>query len=264
MQYQIDGTDLKKIQSEQTKILRAFDQICRDNDLRYSIEGGTLMGAYKFKGFVPWDDDIDVVMPRADYEKFLVVASKIKNGFSVHTYKNNKYHILNYCKYRMDGTIYKEKLNQHLDMNHGLFIDIFPLDEVNLDKYQSQARLISFFYKIRWYKLGYRKKNLLFSLIFSLLPNRLLVKIIDKIIKSQNDKGNAYLYEICNYNPKFKPIPKEWFDDLVDIEYEGILVKAVSKYQEYLNARFSDLSSLPPENERVPSHQIVEVKLRCK
>lgn len=264
MYYEIDGVDLKKIQSEQVKILKAFDQICRDNGLQYSIEGGTLMGAYKFKGFVPWDDDIDVVMPRADYERFLKIASNIRNGFSVHTYKNDRLHILNYCKYRMDGTVYKERINQHLNMNHGLFIDIFPLDEVNLNTYQKQVRIINILFRIRWYKLGYRKKNLLYSVVFSLLPNRLLVSVMDKIIKSQNGKNNKHLYEICNANPKFKPIPKEWFDDLVDIEYEGILVKAVSKYQEYLNARFSNLNSLPPENERVPSHQIVEVKLRCE
>ena len=90
MKYQIDGIDLRKIQLEQLKILKSFDTICRKYNLRYSIEGGTLMGAYKFKGFVPWDDDIDVVMPRSDYEIFIKLATKINNGLSVHTYKNDK------------------------------------------------------------------------------------------------------------------------------------------------------------------------------
>ena len=220
------------------------------------------MGAYKFKGFVPWDDDIDVVMPRSDYEIFIKLATKINNGLSVHTYKNDKNLVLNYCKYRMDGTIYKEKINSHLDMNHGLFIDIFPLDDINLNSYHKQAKMINIFFKIRWYMLGYVKKNVFCSIIFSLFSNKFLVKILDKLIRFNNNKGFDFVYEICNYNSKFKPIPKKWFEDLIDLEYEGIFVKAFSHYIEYLQERFDDINSIPPVEKRKPSHQIIEVKLK--
>lgn len=260
--YEICGIDLKKIQAEQTKILAAFDKICRENDLRYSIEGGSLLGAYKYKGFVPWDDDIDVVMPRADYERFLAIASKTDNGMSVHTYKNDKNIVLNYCKYRMNGTVYKEKLNSHLtDMDHGLFIDVFPLDSVYPEHLESQKRKAGLFFKIRWSKLGYRGGDIIDKLL-KIFPDKWLIKNIEKQLTKYNGKGSPWIYEICNPNDKFSPIPVKWFDTLIDIEFNGIVVKAVANYREYIEARFGDVSAEPPLEDQKPSHQIVEVKLK--
>lgn len=260
--YEICGVDLKIIQSQQTQILKAFDKICRENNLRYSIEGGTLLGAYKYQGFVPWDDDIDVVMPREDYELFLSIAPTVQNGMSVHTYKNDKYMVLNYCKYRMDGTIYKEKINAHLnEMDHGLFIDVFPLDSVFLNRLSSQKKKVSLFFKIRWSKLGYRNKDILDKL-FRFVPDRWLVNKIEKEITKFNGKNSPWIYEICNANDKFEPIPKKWFDTLVDMQFNGITVKAVGEYRKYIQARFGDVCGEPPAYEQKPSHQIIEVKLK--
>ncbi len=259
--YQICGIELSKIQSAQVQILKAFDKICRENNLKYSIEGGTLLGAYKYGGFVPWDDDIDVVMLRADYEKFLQIASKINNGMSVHTYKNDKYLVLNYCKYRMNGTVYKEQLNAHLtNMDHGLFIDIFPLDNVVLEDLEKQKKKIRRLFKLRWSKLGYRKKKLIDKFI-GLIPNSWIVHKTDKQLKKWNSKQTDFVYEICNPSDKFAPIPKKWFENIIDVNFCGVSVMAVSAYQEYIQARFGDISGLPPQEEQKPSHQIVEVKL---
>lgn len=260
--YEICGIDLKKIQAQQTQILKAFDKICRDNNLRYSIEGGTLLGAYKYQGFVPWDDDIDVVMPREDYECFLSIAPTVQNGMSVHTYKNDKYMVLNYCKYRMDGTVYKEKLNAHLTkMDHGLFIDVFPLDSVIPEKLQRQKKKVKLYFKIRWSKLGYRNGNIVDKLL-NLIPDKWLVYRIEKVVTKYNGKNSPWIYEICNANDKFNPIPEEWFDTLVNMPFNGILVKAVGEYRQYIQSRFGDISGEPPEEDQKPSHQIVEVKLK--
>ncbi len=259
--YEICGVDLVDIQREQTRILKAFDAICREHDLRYSIEGGTLLGAYKYQGFVPWDDDIDVVMPREDYEKFLVIAQGIDNGMTVHTYKNDRYMLLNYCKYRMKGTVYKERLNAHLDqMDHGLFMDIFPLDRVIPEKLEKHKKKMRFYFKIRWSKLGYRKGGLI-DRILRIVPHAWVIKRIEKTVTRYNRTDSPWLYEICNSSDKFAPIPRAWFDDLVDLEFNGIKVKAVREYQAYIAARFGDVTGLPPEEERKPSHQIIEVRL---
>lgn len=258
----ICGIELKKVQKQQTEILYSFDKICRENALRYSIEGGTLLGAYKYQGFVPWDDDIDVVMLREDYEKFLAIASKTNNGMVPHTYKSDQYMVLNYCKYRMSGTVYKEKLNAHLtEMDHGLFIDIFPLDFVFPDKLPQQKKRICSLFKLRWSKLGYRNGDMIDKLL-RYIPDKWIVDKLEKEITKYNGKGSPWVYEICNANDKFKPIPAEWFDNLIDMPFNGITVKAVSAYREYIEARFGDVSLEPPIEEQKPSHQIIEVELK--
>lgn len=260
--YEICGIDLKEIQAQQTQILKAFDRICRENSLRYSIEGGTLLGAFKYQGFVPWDDDIDVVMPREDYERFLSIASETDNGMSVHTYENDKNMVLNYCKYRMDGTVYMERANMHLaEMNHGLFIDVFPLDSVFPEQLEAHKKKMRFLFKIRWSKLGYRNNDII-DKVLRFIPDKWLVRMTEKVLTRYNGKHSPWLYEICNPNDKFEPIPAEWFDSLVDLPFNGITVKAVAEYRNYIYARFGDVTGEPPAEVQAPSHQIIEVKLK--
>ena len=94
-----------------------------------------------------------------------------------------------------------------------------------------------------------------------MLPDKLIVRLIETVLNKYNKADTKWIYEICNPSDKFQPIPKEWFDDLVDLQFCGIPVKAVSHYTEYLAARFGDISGLHPEDQRHPSHDIVEVSL---
>ena len=88
---EINDTLLKDIHNKQLNILLVFDKICRENGFKYSLSSGTLLGAVRHKGFIPWDDDVDVVMPREDYEQFISVANKIlPEGYFLEHFKTNK------------------------------------------------------------------------------------------------------------------------------------------------------------------------------
>jgi len=127
----ISKSELKKIQNTLLEILIEVDRICRKNDIKYFLFAGTLLGAVRHKGFIPWDDDIDIAMPREDYEKFLQIVQKepYSNYFLQNVITEIEAPFL-FSKFRKDDTLLLEKAVMNKNIHHGIFIDIFPLDKV--------------------------------------------------------------------------------------------------------------------------------------
>jgi lipopolysaccharide cholinephosphotransferase len=123
---------MNELQKKQLEILKEFDRVCRENNLTYFANGGTCIGAIRHNGFIPWDDDVDVMMPREDYEKLL----KLQNPWSdskyfLQTFRTDKHYVLNFAKLRDSSTTYLESLFYNIRQNHGVWIDIFPLDGIS-------------------------------------------------------------------------------------------------------------------------------------
>ena len=211
--------ELNKIQENIYKIFVEFDRICCKYDIEYSMEGGTLLGAVKYQDYVPWDDDIDVIMRRDDYEKFLQIAPKeIDRKFFVQSFNNVKEFPLNYAKICLNGTKISNYDYSHLkNMNHGIFMDIFPIDNVVPDKLRQHCSSVGVFTSARKVKLGVRLrakglKKVAFKLL-SFLPLKFLTKIIKKNCTKYNEENTGYRYEVCNSNKKFPPMPAEMYDE---------------------------------------------------
>ena len=128
--------ELKKLQDNIYNIFVEFDRICSKYDIQYSMEGGTLLGAVKYQNFVPWDDDIDVIMRREDYEKFLQVAPlELNQKYFLQSFDNVKEFPLNYAKFCLNGTKICDYDYSHLKkMNHGIFMDIFTILIYSIDR----------------------------------------------------------------------------------------------------------------------------------
>ena len=125
----IESERTQYLQEEGLKILSEFHRICEAHNLLYILDYGTLLGAVRHKGFIPWDDDIDVSMPRKDYEKFLEVCEySLKESFLLQTNKTDPNYFYPYAKLRISDDRLKENLVSHFDMIHGPWIDIFPFD----------------------------------------------------------------------------------------------------------------------------------------
>lgn len=121
--------DIKKLKEIELEIFRHFIEICNENSLRYFVVGGTALGAVRHKGFIPWDDDIDVALPRGDYEKFLIAAQKsLPSNMFLQTYITDKNYPNPFAKLRQSDTAFIEKSTSKIKMNHGVYVDIFPLD----------------------------------------------------------------------------------------------------------------------------------------
>ena len=124
--------DLQKVEFD---ILKAFLEVCERLNLKYYLVCGTALGAVKYQGFIPWDDDVDVALPREDYEIFCKKAGELlPKGFFLQTYKTDKAYPAIFAKIRNSNTTFFEKTIEKLPINHGVYIDVFPLDGYPEDK----------------------------------------------------------------------------------------------------------------------------------
>ncbi len=258
---------MREVQVKMVELLVEFDRICRANDIKYSVEGGTLLGAVKYGGFVPWDDDIDIVMTRENYERFLA-ASKTQLGkrFFFQNSDTDKYYPLNYSKLRMNDTVYKQQNYENLDIHHGLFLDIFPLDYVDNKTFRRWCSVLGVLTGARTKKLKIRMiqpkwKQFIYSLV-GVLPLGCINGTINLIFKTLGKKKKPFVFEMCSPLLINKFQSAERYEQYTELEFEGVRVMAVKDYECFLTERFGDYMNTEPDAEtRGPSHAICECKL---
>lgn len=270
--YKICQHDIKEVQKALLKILIELDRICRRYQIRYSLEGGTLLGAIKYKGFVPWDDDIDIIMERKEYERFIKICqTELKVQFFLQNNRTVKHFPLNYSKLHMKGTLYIQESTGHLNIHQGLFIDIFPVDNIYKPTLRLQVAFIGAFTSARSVKLNriYKRKDeisrskikLLIYNMLALFPLWWINFSIDLCSRIFNIFHSKYVYEVCNPNRNFKPLNRRIYQELTELEFMGLKFLATKHYKRFLKSRFGDIGRLPPEEKRQPSHRIIKCKL---
>lgn len=255
--------ELTELQNYVYKIFIEFDRVCRKHDIKYSMEGGTLLGAVKYQNFVPWDDDIDVIMKREEYNKLLQVApGELSSEYFLQSYNNVAEFPLNYAKLCLKNSLIYDYDYSHLkNMCHGIFIDIFPIDHVIPEKLKRHTSIVGVLtsarktkLKINFGKVKFAKKIVYKMLSF--LPMKTLNKMLNKACTKYNKKETGYYYEICNSNRKFIPLPSKIYNNLIELKFRDGMYLAVEEYDEFLKSRFSPnyMNELPDENDRHPSH----------
>lgn len=254
--------ELPVLQDYVYSIFEEFDRICRKHDIKYSMEGGTLMGAAKYQNFVPWDDDIDVIMVRDQYEKFLQVAPKeLDSKFFLESYNSVDEFPLNYAKLCLNGTMICDYDYSHLKkMNHGIFMDIFPIDNVDPKTLRKQCSVVGILTGGRKTKLkvklrGSKFRHFVYKTV-SLLPMSWLIKLLNKACKFYNKKDTGYIYEVCNSNKNFPPMPASLYMEYIELPFRDKKFLAIKDYDKLLKSRFGEnyMNELPPEEARKPSH----------
>ncbi|MDR2410347.1 MAG: LicD family protein, partial [Bacteroidales bacterium] len=145
------SSDMKKVWYIELDILKEFIKVCNKYNLRYFADGGTLLGAIRHKGFIPWDDDIDIAMLREDYDKLVKIGPKeFKHPYFFQTPYTDKYYYQGHAKIRNSNTTGISRHEFNKKFNRGIFIDIFPLDNIpdHNRHFIIQQRQIRFFYKL--------------------------------------------------------------------------------------------------------------------
>ncbi len=145
---------IKSIQFNLLIIMDELDRICRKNDIKYSLDGGSMLGAIRHNGFIPWDDDMDVVMLRKDYKKFIKACKKDLDSskFTFESTKTSKFYSYNFGKLKLNNTVFEEKGSELVKEHKGLYIDIFPLDKTGKYVYKLQFKMSYFWQSVRWKK----------------------------------------------------------------------------------------------------------------
>lgn len=258
--------ELKKIQLD---LLLVFHRFCVEHDIKYSLAAGTLIGAVRHKGFIPWDDDIDVYLLRDEYKKLIEVYPRksINNCSLVSMERDNNWHRA-YAKFYDSRTLMMEKTKSRYE-GIGVGIDVFPVDDVpdNQEEWKRYNKRRIFLRNIMSVKtMAFSaKRNILktaFLLVgqFLLLPvsQKALAKILDKYGQKYNGKGFRHVYENNPgvYNSKHAWLKKD-MEQFLDSEFEGYQVKIMAGYDDYLTTIYGNYMQLPPEEKRVSHHTFV-------
>ena len=257
--YDIDFESLKK---KELEIFKNFIDCCKAKNLKYFIAFGTLIGAVRHKGFIPWDDDIDVYMPREDYDKFIKFGLEhLPKNYFIQTIQTDPLYALNFAKLRDSNTTLIERHVIDVDINHGVFIDIFPLDGY----VKGQNKILDF----RTTKnpvFAEEDRNLFLNAVSGFnkkfvykigesIPNKLKIDLSKMAVPKNNPKYSECDFVACLVD-SFSVIPmkKDIFGDGVELEFEGLKVNAPDKYDEYLKKIYGDYTKLPPEDQRENHH----------
>jgi len=247
--------ELKQIQLE---ILKVFSKYCEDNNLTYFLFGGTAIGAVRHHGYIPWDDDIDVAMPRADYEK-LISKGHIEDMILLTPYGNSDY-IYPFAKLVNPHTVIQERASVSTDF--GIYIDIFPVDnisKIDISKYYGYRKICEF---LMTCKMAESKKRALIKQITISICRILLRPIslnyiarkIDKHAKTISNRTEAFAGNLVWGYGSREVMDASVFSQLVDIQFEHYSFKIMKRYDEYLRNIYGDYMEYPPEEKRVLKH----------
>lgn len=275
----IEGEDFRRMQLIELDLMLEVDRICRKHDIKYAICAGTLLGAVRHKGFIPWDDDADLCMLREDYERFREIAQEEMDPEFCWFQDNitDPNYPWSFGKVRRTGTRFVRVGYEQMDMDSGVFIDIFPLDDIPLtyvgqwiqDKYCFCLRKMMYAVVAKdrgdyspltraWYGLLYK------------IPRPWVQKRIRAMeLKSRNDSPNyvrtlmfpaaGRLYEEGTGKGKTRfGTPKEWGLDLAEYEFEGHMFYGMRDYETGLTFQYGDWRALPPEDKREPHHLVID------
>ena len=252
-----DEKTLKKLHQVQLEILDEFDRICKKNNLVYFMVGGTFLGAVRHKGFIPWDDDIDVGMPRRDYEKFIECAKKdLDKKFFLDCFSTNEEYYLPFAKIKKNGTIFDEEVIHHLKNHKGIFVDIFPLDNVPENNKELKLRAIlalsitdavALKYKIKKLK---KLKHPIISLCLCIFTRKHLMRLQKKIVTYCHDDNSKYMCDIgAGYGYRKELILREDMLPVRKMEFEHKKY-CVPRTDVHLKQLYGDYMELPPKEKR--------------
>ena len=256
----IDINELKKIELDILNRIRAF---CDENHLRYFLYGGTLLGAIRHKGFIPWDDDIDILMPRLDYD--YLIKNFLSDDEVVLLYPGTKGYYFNFTKAINPNTILYEANYKKID-GYGVYIDIFPLEGMPEDEEERIKHIKDMEVLRRQINAFAIDKPVLRKNIFAYLHqcfqfNRLKksdVTVIQnkymELVKKYNCNESNCLYVSGGAYHEKEMFEKDIFNDSFLVEFEGSLFNAPIQWDKCLRQLYGDYMTLPPENKRVPLH----------
>lgn len=263
---EVDPADTRKIQLLVFQIMLEFEKICKKNNLRFYLAGGSILGGIRHKGFIPWDDDIDITMPRPDYEKFLEIAqTELPEEYILEK------DCVPYCHNRVEirGTTFNSGLR-----NGRIFLDILALDgspDDPVKRLQHEAKCKF------WRTCMLEQARPLPAMSFNkqstkLFFNRFVLKLTPRrFLKwrwhswaakySTEETGSWVCLPASIYTYEQERFPKEYWGEPVLIEFEGHMLPTMSHWEDYLVCHFGDYMKLPPETTRKSHHYIYEYDL---
>ncbi|MGK4036775.1 LicD family protein [Lactobacillus crispatus] len=273
---QLTDIDRKKVQKKEIEILSEFDRLCKEYHIKYTLAGGTMLGAVRHKGFIPWDDDIDVYVLRDDFIKIRkIFPKKLSSQYFYQYQKTDNDYYYPFDKIRMNNTIFEETFLSNHNINHGVFIDVFPIDAIPNNKIKRSVHylhyrllrigLMSKYININARK-GKKKMAARFArMMFKFYPIKRLYDNCDALASKYVDNIDN-VKQVRNLNSVGSDGARETYnlEDFLELKvtpFEGKTFLISKNCDEMLKKEYGDYMKLPPVSERTTRHELVHVKL---
>jgi lipopolysaccharide cholinephosphotransferase len=252
--------ELRGLQRVLSEMLIELNRICKTHNIRYCIIAGTMLGAVRHKGFIPWDDDLDVAMARGEYERFRKACETELDAerFFFQDHATDPHYRWGYGRLRRKDSEFVRVGQEHMKMRTGIFIDVFPVDSVpDFPPFRGLFAFWCFFLrKVLYAETGaefVKTKYLRFVYrMLNKIPAAWAFRRLEQLQNWGKGRRTKYVRILTFPTPKGRPYGylRKWYENVEDIEFEGGIFPGVKDWDEYLTYKFGDYLILPQENER--------------
>lgn len=270
-EYIMNSEELKELQAIQKELIGEVERICSKYDIHFNMVGGTMLGAIRHKGYIPWDDDADIGFLRREYEKFREVCKTEldTDKYYIQDIRDTEGYRWGYGKLRRKETEFVRLNQEDMPYEQGIFIDLMPFDNVPDNKLQRKIHFFKCFLlrKILWSEVGKKtEKNILKRVLYHLLshiPKKKLVHMYEHLIMT-NQKQTELVRILTFPTPKgIYGYKREWYTKLKKYKFDEMSLPGAADYDGYLKTKYGDYMKLPPVDKR-KIHPVSKIQLLSK
>lgn len=273
----MEELDRKKLQKKLLSLTKEVDRICRKNNITYCLIGGSTIGAVRHKGFIPWDDDMDIGFLREDYNRFLAACKNdLNSDYFIQTCDTDENYIYAHAKLVIKHTVFIEEGHEKTKEIKGIFIDLFPFDHVAKNKKdkERQKHRIYLCQKLLRQKCkiadspSWSIKQIIFARCLSavsvFISKKTIMRVLLRTMTKYNEENGPLIANMSGlYGFEKETIPAQYFEELIEVPFENEQFYIMKEYDAYLKHIYGDYMVLPPVEKRV-AHKIIEIVFNDK
>lgn len=267
--YVLSENELHNLQMVLLEILIEIDRVCKKNDIKYCLFFGTMLGAVRHGGFIPWDDDLDITMMRSEYEKFREACKQDmdQRRFFYQDHTTDPHYRWGYARIRRKNTEFVRLGQEHMKMRTGIFVDIFPMDSI---PDFAPIRILHCFYcfilrKLLYAEAGRKSSNTavlrIWYTFLNIVPHTWTLRKIEKLSMTRRETKLVRILAFPMPKGRTYGYLRKWLEDLKDIKFEGYMFPGIKNYDDFLKFNYGDYMQLPPPEKCKCSHPAVKFQL---